>query len=338
MPELKGEGTIGVKGEGIAIGVHGTILAPGLPVTVGVKGEGGGGMRAPVGGTSVPISIALGVQGISSDPNGCGVEGINEAGIGVRGRGDVGIAGEGVGIGVAGRGIQVGVQGTILTPAFPVTAGVKGVGGAGMQAPGGGGISIPISIAMGVQGISSDPYGCGVEGINEAGIGVRGRGGRLAASFEGNVAVTGNIEVAGDIVLANADCAEDFDIADVEPIPPGTVMVVGDDGVLHQSQQAYDTCVAGVISGAGNFRPGVVLDKQPLKPSRKPIALLGKVYCKADASYAPIKTGDLLTTSDTPGHAMKATDPMRAFGAVIGKALRPLKDGQGLIPILIALQ
>jgi hypothetical protein len=45
-----------------------------------------------------------------------------------------------------------------------------------------------------------------------------------------------------------------------------------------------------------------------------------------------------LTTSDTPGHAMKATDPNRAFGAVVGKALRPLDKGSGLIPILIALQ
>ncbi len=53
---------------------------------------------------------------------------------------------------------------------------------------------------------------------------------------------------------------------------------------------------------------------------------------------APIEIGDLLTTSATPGHAMKATDPHKAFGAVIGKALRPLDRGQGLIPVLIALQ
>ena len=43
-------------------------------------------------------------------------------------------------------------------------------------------------------------------------------------------------------------------------------------------------------------------------------------------------------TSDTRGHAMKAADPVKAFGSVIGKALRALRDGQGLIPILIALQ
>ncbi len=65
---------------------------------------------------------------------------------------------------------------------------------------------------------------------------------------------------------------------------------------------------------------------------------MGKVYCKVDASYAPIAIGDLLTTSPTPGHAMNAIDQLQAFGAVIGKALRPLGEGQGLIPILIALQ
>jgi hypothetical protein len=96
--------------------------------------------------------------------------------------------------------------------------------------------------------------------------------------------------------------------------------------------------VAGVISGAGDYKPGIVLDKQGSQLNRKPIALLGKVYCKVDASYAPIEVGDLLTTAPTPGHAMKAADPLKAFGAVIGKALRPLKAGCGLIPILIALQ
>ena len=69
-----------------------------------------------------------------------------------------------------------------------------------------------------------------------------------------------------------------------------------------------------------------------------PIALMGKVFCMVDAQYAPITVGDLLTTSPTQGHAMKAGDPAKAFGSVIGKALRPLKDGRALIPILITLQ
>jgi hypothetical protein len=143
---------------------------------------------------------------------------------------------------------------------------------------------------------------------------------------------------AGDIFLQNADCAEEFDISEVDEIEPGTVMVLDQEGKLQQSREAYDKKVAGVISGAGDFKPAIVLDKKHSQSTRMPVALVGKVYCRADAEYSPIAAGDLLTTSSTPGHAMKAADPLKAFGAVIGKALRPLKEGRGLIPILIALQ
>jgi hypothetical protein len=120
-------------------------------------------------------------------------------------------------------------------------------------------------------------------------------------------------------------------------IEPGTVMVLGEEGALQPSHQAYDKCVAGVISGANNYKPGIILDKRHLQSGRKPIALLGKVFCKVDASYAPIEIGDMLTTSDNPGYAMKASEPIRAFGAVIGKALKPLESGKGLIPVLVGL-
>jgi hypothetical protein len=82
-----------------------------------------------------------------------------------------------------------------------------------------------------------------------------------------------------------------------------------------------------------------VLDKRDRDDEgRATIALVGKVYCKVDADEAPISVGDLLTTSPTCGHAMKAADPMKAFGAVIGKALAGLDEGCGLIPILVTLQ
>jgi hypothetical protein len=57
-----------------------------------------------------------------------------------------------------------------------------------------------------------------------------------------------------------------------------------------------------------------------------------------DADYGAIGLGDLLTTSGTLGHAMRAADPARAFGAVVGKALGSLEQGRGLLPILVALQ
>jgi hypothetical protein len=181
----------------------------------------------------------------------------------------------------------------------------------------------------GVLGKSNQGTGGDFEGGY---VRVSAKGGRLAGFFEGDVVVT------GDIRLGNADCAEDFDTAARQAIDPSTIMVLGDEGVLHISSQAYGRRVAGVVSSAGEYKPGIVLDKRQTKYARQPIALLGKVYCKADARYGPTQIGDLLTTSDTPGFAMRAADSAKAFGAVIGKALCPLHEGQDLIPILIALQ
>jgi hypothetical protein len=142
----------------------------------------------------------------------------------------------------------------------------------------------------------------------------------------------------GDIFLNNADCAEDFDIFEPANAEPGTVMVISDEGKLQQSTKTYDKKVAGVISGAGDYKPGLVLDNKQFKFGRRSISLIGKVYCKVEAESSAIEVGDLLTTSSTPGHAMKAIEPLKSFGSVIGKALRPLSAGRGMIPILIALQ
>src|SRR5262249_19461998 len=147
---------------------------------------------------------------------------------------------------------------------------------------------------------------------------------------------TGNIRASGDVFLSGADVAEDFDVTG--PAEPGSVMVIDEDGALRQSEKPYDKKVAGVISGAGVCRPGIVLGKQEAATPRITLALVGKVFCRVDAECAPIEVGDLLTTSQTPGHAMKVTDSAKAFGCVIGKALRPLREGRDLIPILIALQ
>ncbi len=143
---------------------------------------------------------------------------------------------------------------------------------------------------------------------------------------------------SGDVVLSNADCAEVFELESALPADPGTVMVLTGDGRVAVSHAPYDRKVAGVVSGAGGLRPGIVLGRQIGVPGRCPLALAGKVFCHADASYGPIALGDLLTTSPTPGHAMKASDLARAFGAVIGKALAPLASGRSLVPMLVTLQ
>jgi hypothetical protein len=171
-----------------------------------------------------------------------------------------------------------------------------------------------------------------VSGTNDkGGIGVFGKG-SPAGSFEGDVIVT------GDILLTNADCAEEFWLADCAA-EPGTVMVLDDAARLRVATNEYDPRVAGIISGAGTYRPALTLDHQTYEAEQRcAIALMGKTFCKVDAGRAPINVGDLLTSSATPGHAMKARDPFRAFGAVIGKALQAVPSGRSLIPVLVALR
>jgi hypothetical protein len=144
----------------------------------------------------------------------------------------------------------------------------------------------------------------------------------------------------GDIILRSAVAAEDFESAEAEDVPPGSVMVLTDDGHVRVSKEAYDKRVAGVLCGAPDSRPGLVLGRPAdAGPRRLPIALIGTTLCRVDATTDPIKAGDLLTTSATDGHAMRASDATKALGATIGKALRPLARGKKeLVPILVTLQ
>ena len=104
------------------------------------------------------------------------------------------------------------------------------------------------------------------------------------------------------------------------------------------SDQACDRRVAGIISGANGVNTGVTLTQEGVFEGGQNVALSGRVYVQADASNGSIKPGDLLTTSDVPGHAMKVTDHSKAQGAILGKAMTALKDGRGMVLVLVTLQ
>ena len=113
-----------------------------------------------------------------------------------------------------------------------------------------------------------------VEGNLEAPFGhVNCAGGVSCDSVFARVSVkTKDINVTGDIRLANADCAEEFELDKTcaQPIAPGMVMVLGDEGRLRPSSSAYDKRVAGVVSGGGTISPASFLVTEPPKPMKSP--------------------------------------------------------------------
>jgi len=274
-----------------------------------------------------------GVFAVTTVPGAAGAFGANNdaaKGVGVQGNGpEAGVSGfseNGVGL----RAHSNHGDGTQSFAHSSDHNGLLGLNDAKAAAPGGGSPA-----GNGVYGYSEVPNASGVCGAVAAastdGAGVTGIG-PVAGRFFGNVVVT------GDISLPGADYAEDFDRAEAGEAEPGSVMVLEEGGALRESHDAYDGRVAGVVSGAGGFRPAVILDRREKSDDRVPVALMGKVYCKVDADYGPVSVGDMLTSSPTRGHAMHASDRERSFGAIVGKALRPLHNGRSLVPILVSLQ
>src|SRR5262245_46674208 len=160
----------------------------------------------------------------------------------------------------------------------------KGTGIAGTcYTEGGTGVLGDVHAGDGVLGFSTgDASYSAVKGVNKgSGYGIYGETkGVLAGYFKGGVEVTRDLWVHGDVKLVGADCAEDFDLAGHADVPPGSVMVIADEGTLAVSAIEYDKRVAGVVSGAGDYRPGVVLDRTPSAGPRATLALLGKVFCR----------------------------------------------------------
>ena len=179
---------------------------------------------------------------------------------------------------------------------------------------------------------------------------IQGVGGELVFETEGFVSGaspnawarlngSGNMSVETLTIRGGADLAEPFELSTPQ-VAKGSVMVIDPDnpGRLKVSDQPYDCRVAGVVSGAGGINPGISLHQEGLIEGGENIALSGRVYVLADATDGAIQPGDLVTSSATPGHAMKVADHARAQGAILGKAMTGLKQGRGLVLVLVTLQ
>ena len=124
-----------------------------------------------------------------------------------------------------------------------------------------------------------------------------------------------------------ADLAERYE-ADV-PYDEGTVLVFGGEVEVTACKMDRDVRVAGIVS----VNPGLKLNSSAGNSQTHPyIALKGRVPCKV---IGPVKKGDLLVTSDTPGYARSCGGADMGH-AVLGKSLTTdLSGGEKLIEVFV---
>ncbi len=169
--------------------------------------------------------------------------------------------------------------------------------------------------------------------------------GNLTIELDADFGASGEGRITAEVIeiTGGADFSEQFDVSPASQgnVEPGSVVSIDprNAGDLCLSNSSYDTKVAGIISGAGGVKPGMLMGQRGTEADgAHPVALTGRVYCKVDASFGAIEPGDLLTTSPNEGHAMKVSDHDRAPGAIIGKAMTGLDSGTGLVLVLVSLQ
>jgi hypothetical protein len=178
-----------------------------------------------------------------------------------------------------------------------------------------------------------------VYGFNGGALGTAGPDSiTLRWDWVGNIWVSNDLSVATLSIRGGADLAEPFPMA--ADVPKGALVVIDDErpGALKLSNTPYDNRVAGIVSGANGVNPGLTLQQEGVLEGGQHVALTGRVYALADATGGAIKPGDLLTSSSTPGHVMRVTEHDRAQGAVVGKAMSVLKEGKGMVLVLVNLQ
>ncbi len=206
------------------------------------------------------------------------------------------------------------------------------------------GVSGHSANSTGVSGVSSGNKP-GVDGTSVSGPGLSGTSlmgnpieawgwsGLFQVSRVFYVNSGGGVYAKGSFYPNGADFAEMLPAQSA--VEPGDVLIIGEDGKLARSSRPYQESVAGVHA----TQPGLVggaHDGADLT-GKIPLAVVGVVPVKVTSENGQIKPGDKLTTSSTPGHAMKA-DRHAEIGTVIGKALKPLEGDRGVIEILVILQ
>lgn len=345
----------GVYGETNA-GASGAVRGHNFGSGPGVEGIGGtgNGMNGTsatangVYGTTFNSSVAA-IYGTNQGGGGPGVQGQSTSGFGVWGTSSsaTGVQGQSTsGWGVYGSSAGNNAGGVFGQTSVPNSSGVLGRAEAN-SVDAHGIFGYASSGAVGVLGISEGNDGmvarsnaAGHSGIWAYSTNASGYGAAITNTGGGVALWVSGLAQVNTLQILGSDLAESFP-AGGDALEPGTVLeIVGDAaGTLRESHSEYNTRVAGVVSGANGLPAGVILEGHSYdKQGKVPVGMSGRVWVKCDATQGPIHVGDLLTTSATPGHAMRASDASRATGAILGKAMTSLESGRGLVLVLVSLQ
>ena len=249
------------------------------------------------------------------------------------------------GIASATSGVTAGVGGIAFSPN---SAGVGGLNFSSVAGTGVYGFSAATSgNGFGIQGEVASANGVAGAFLNDGGgnildgATISSTTGKPVSQFR--VDGSGRGFFNGGTQTGGADFAESVAVrGEHSQYEPGDVLVIdlAAGRRLMLSQRAYSTRVAGIYS----TKPGVLatthsIDESDALAQEIPLAIVGIVPCKVTAENGAIAPGDLLvTSSSTLGYAMKGTNRTRMLGAVVGKALEPLREGKGVIQVLVTLQ
>lgn len=142
----------------------------------------------------------------------------------------------------------------------------------------------------------------------------------------------------GGTQTGGADVAEAFEVEnEITSYGRGDVLIISTDNDrrVEKCREPYSTLVIGVYA----TKPGVLLSERDIEADLSdtiPVGVVGVIPTKVSGENGPIRRGDLLVTSSTPGHAMKGTARERMFGATLGKALENFDgSGTGVIKVLV---
>ncbi|MFN8497881.1 MAG: hypothetical protein U0641_08500 [Anaerolineae bacterium] len=198
---------------------------------------------------------------------------------------------------------------------------------------------------IGVAGYDTNSWG--VLGQSDISVGVvaKSRTGNLMEGYK----ITGGqldarrfyIDNDGAYVHTGGDFAEALEaVGGKSGYAPGDVLVISEatQAGVERATAAYDTRVAGVYATNPSVVGTAKNGEARMAADDVPVAIVGIVPTKVSAENGAIHVGDLLTTSTTPGHAMRCDDKVKCIGAIVGKAMEPLAAGTGVIKVLVTLR